>query len=462
MPGIKSTAVAFALTVLAFSLPLYAQSEPAAEQAAPPPEREVSADSLREKIAALEEKSRLAFEEGKWVAWYSANMKLHQLVPFETRYLVNVVRACALIDRKSAAYNAMYLLQQQGFTHDFDSTEDTLNIRDTEAYHYINKLLIDAGKPAGEAVMAFKLPGNPADYSAFAWDESRGAFLAGTMREGVLMAVSSEGGITELLRADDKNGLWSITGIAVDADNNRLWLSSAATPVFAGSSVAQQGHGAVFELDLKTLEVLGRYNVPVDGLKHEPGSLVVTDEGHLYVIDRVLPIIYQKPPGVGHLEAFFANPGLLGLSDIAITPDNSRIFISDPAMGIMVIDPIARNAAMLSGPETLNLGGIRSLNYNEGNLFIVQGGFEPQRIMRLTLDGTGEAVEKVAPMVAALPQFDHPGPSTIWGGSLFYVANTGADESAGAIVMSTNLDAAFEVEPPSIEELQKAIKAQPQ
>jgi hypothetical protein len=82
--------------------------------------------------------------------------------------------------------------------------------------------------------------------------------------------------------------------------------------------------------------------------------------------------------------------------------------------------------------------------------------------MRLTLDGTGGVVDKVAPMVTALPQFDDPGPSTIWGGSLFYIANTGADESAGAVVMSTNLDAVFEVEPPTIEELQKAIKAQPQ
>ncbi len=397
MPGIKSAAVAFALTVLTFSLPLYAQSAPVAEKAAHPPEQHAPAESLREKVAALEEKSRLAFEEEKWVAWYSANMKLNQLVPFQTRYLVNVVRACALIDRKSAAYNSMYLLQQQGFTYDFDSIEDTLKIRDTEAYHYINKLLVDAGKPAGEGVMAFKLPGNPADYRAFAWDESRGVFLVGTMREGALMAVSSEGGITELLKADDKNGLWSITGLAVDTDNNRLWLSSAATPLFAGNSVAEMGHGAVFELDLKTLEVLGRYNVPVDGLKHEPGSLVVTDDGHIYVIDRVLPIIYQKPPGVSQLEPFFANPGLLGLSDIAITPDNSRIFISDPAMGIMVIDPIAGNAAMLSGPETLNLGGIGSVSYNEGNLYIVQGGFEPQRIMRLTLDGTGGVVEKVVP-----------------------------------------------------------------
>jgi hypothetical protein len=389
-------------------------------------------------------------------------MKLNQLLPYETKYLVNVVRACGLIDRKTTAYTYMYQLQQQGFTYDFDSTDDTLKIRDTEAYKYINKMLIDAGKPSGEGIVAFTLPGNPADYSALAWDDSRGRFLVGTMREGALIAVSSEGETTELLRANDENGFWSITGLSVDADNNRLWVSSAATPLFAAYTVADRGHGALFELNLKTLEVLGRYNVPVDGLKHEPGGLVVTGDSHVYLIDRAAPIVYQKAPGSDRLEAFFANPELLGLTDIAITPDNNRIFISDVSKGVMVIDPIAGQAALLSGPETLNLGGIGSVDYNEGQLYIVQGGFEPQRIIRLTLDGTGAAVEAVGPMVTALSEFNRPALGTIGGESLFYIANTGANENTGAIVMSTRLDAAYEVEPPTIEELQEAIRKKTQ
>jgi len=462
MPRKILAGFAVALTVLTFTLPLHAQDASAPGEAAEPAAQAAPAESLREQIATLEEKSRVAFEAGKWVPWYSANMKLNQLLPYETKYLVNVVRACGLIDRKTTAYTYMHQLQQQGFTYDFDSTDDTLKIRDTEAYKYINKMLIDAGNPAGEGIVAFTLPGNPADYSALAWDDSRGRFLVGTTREGVLIAVSNEGETTELLRANDENGIWSITGLAVDTDNNRLWVSSAATPLFAAYTVADVGRGALFELNLKTLEVLGRYNVPADGLKHEPGGLVVTGDSHVYLIDRAIPIVYQKAPASDHLEAFFANPELLGLTDIDITPDNSRIFISDVAKGVMVIDPIAGRAAMLSGPETLNLGGVGSVDYHEGQLFIIQGGFEPQRVIRLTLDGTGGAVETVGPMATALSEFNRPALGTIWGESLFYIANTGADESSGAIVMSTRLDAAYEVEPPTIEDLQKAIQKKTQ
>jgi len=452
----------FALTVMTFSLPVHAQSTAAPAEAATPTDQAVPAESLREKIAALEEKSRLAFEEGKWVPWYSANMKLHDLVPFETQYLVNVVRACALIDRKNTAYHYMYTLQQQGFTYDFDSTDDTLKIRDTEAYHYINKLLLDAGKPAGEGAVAFNLPGNPADYSAFTWDSSRGRFLAGTMAEGALIAISSAGEAVELLKATPENGLRSITGIAVDADHNRLWLSSAASPLFTGYALAEKEQGAVFELDLKTLEVLGRHDFPGDGLKHEPGNLVVTSDNRVYVIDRATPVVYQKAPEGKQLEVFFASPDLLGMTDIALTPDNSRIFISDVARGVMVIDPVTGQSALLSGPETLNLGGIASVDYSEGQLFIVQGGFEPQRLIRIKLDGTGEAVESAGPMAVALSEFNHPGLGTIWDESLFYFANTGAGEGSGAIVMRTSLDTVFEVVPPSMEEMQNAIKVKTQ
>jgi hypothetical protein len=450
--------VAAALTVLTFSLPVLAQQietpakpEKQAEQRAPK-------ESIRQKIADLEEQSKEALAAKKWVRYYSANMKLVMLVPYQPQYQINVVQACAMIGRKNTAYHFMHSLQQQGFNYDFDTMDDTVGIRDTEAYTYINQMLTDAGTPAGEAIPAFELPGNPANYRAFAWDSSRNRFLVGTLSDGALLSVSTGGEITELLKANDDNGLWSITGIDVDAGNNRLWISSAATPGFNGYTVADKGHGALFELNLQTLEVLGRYNVPVDGLVHELGGLAATEEGHVYVIDRKLPFIYQKKPEGTQLEVFFANPDMLGLVDIAVTPDNARLFVSDTTQGIMVIDPIAVQAAMLVVPDTLNLFGIAGLEYNQGQLFVIQGGFSPQRVIRLELDANGGEVAGVTPMAIALNEFNHPGLASIQGDSLYYVANAGLDEDTGAKVVSTPLAAGIEVAPPDIDKFTNAIK----
>ena len=451
MPRILFAGVAAAMTVLLFTTPLQAQSA-----AAP------KAVSQTEQISILQKQSEEAYAAGKWVAFYIANMNLSELRPYEPEYMVNIVRACGLLDRKSTAYHHMLKMQQQGLSFDFNSTEDTLKIRDTEAYEYINQMMIDAGKASGVGEAAFTMPGTPADFRAIAWDGSRDRFLLGTMGEGTVIAVSSDGETEVLLKADDKNGLWSISGLAVDLKNNRLWVSSAATPLFSRFSPADTNHGALFELDLETLEIVGRYNLPVDGLKHEPGSLAVTDDGHVYVINRAAPIIYRKTPEGDRLEAFFASPNLLALRDIAVVPDNSRVFVSDAYKGILAIDPIVEQAALLSGPETMNLGGIKSIEYVNGMLIVVQGDFEPQRLIRLELDASGAAVQSVAPMAIALEGFNQPGFGTLQGERLYYFANSGADDAEGAIVMSTPLDAGVEAAPPDMAQFGEAIKAHQQ
>ena len=181
-------------------------------------------------------------------------------------------------------------------TYDFNSTDDTLKIRNTEAYEYINSMLVDAAKTAGVGVPAFTLPENPADIRAIAWDGSRDRFLVGTMSSGTVMAVSADGETEVLIEANDENGLWSIGGLAVDVERSRLWVSSTATSLFSGFSPKDENKGALFEFNLKTLEPVARYHLPYDGLKHELGSVTVTVDGHVYVINRATPIIYVKSP----------------------------------------------------------------------------------------------------------------------------------------------------------------------
>ena len=182
----------------------------------PLPAEEVQ--TTEDEIAALEEQSRVAYEDGRALGFYIANRKLSELRPFEPEYTYRMTRACALMGRRSNAYEYMLKLQQQGVSYDFDATEDTVNIRDSEAYSYINGLLVEAGQPAGDGSVAFTLPGDPADFEAIAWDGSREKILIGTLREGTVLAVGDDGKKEVLLKADDKNGLWSIHGLAVDLE----------------------------------------------------------------------------------------------------------------------------------------------------------------------------------------------------------------------------------------------------
>lgn len=411
------------------------------------------------RVAELEEESGQAYEKGKYASFYVANMKLHDLRPFVPEYMQNIIRACALLNRPTNAYHFMLTMQQQGLSYDFNQVEDTENIRGSEAYDYMNKLMIEAGQPAGDGEIAFTLAGDPADFSAIEWDASRDSFLVGTRAEGKVLAVSADGKESVLLRAGPENGMWSVQGLAVDSERNRLWISSSATAEFGGSAPADKKHGALFEFDLESLDILASYSLPANMPDHDLGGLVLTEDGTVYVIDRINPIIYQKRPEGRHLEAFVSAAELVELTDITAAPDNSRIFVSDAVMGVFVVDPAAQQAAFLSGPETLNMGGISGIEYVDGQLVIVQSGISPQRIMRLKLDSTGSAVSEVSPMAIALKQFDRPGITSIRDGDVYYFANTqSAKDAERLMVMQTSIEAGSEIVPPNVREFQNRLK----
>jgi DNA-binding beta-propeller fold protein YncE len=252
--------------------------------------------------------------------------------------------------------------------------------------------------------------------------------------------------------------MWSITGLEVDAANNRLWLSSSPTPAFHAYSETELGHGALFELDLETLDVIGQYFLPIDGLPHLLSGLTVASDGTVYVVDRTLPFLFRKIPGSKRLEPFFADPGMFSFVDIAADPASGRIYVSDIVRGVLVIDAAAQQVALLSGQDKMNLGGIKGIEYRDGSLYVVQGGFSPQRVVKLQLDPTGNLVESITPMAVAQEEFDGPALASIRDGKIYYFANSALQSDVGAIVMNTSLDAGVVVAPPDMSEFEDALR----
>ncbi|MEJ2382901.1 MAG: hypothetical protein P8Y54_00730 [Xanthomonadales bacterium] len=376
-------------------------------------------------IVLLERKAAEARSQENWSELYESALKLHEQRPHVPSYMIEIIRASAAMGERQRAYEYMLKLQQSGLSYDMTRIPQTAEMRDSEAFQHINNLMLEANKPMGVGKDFLSLPGRPADIGDLAWDASRERFLLGTRREGRIMTVADDGSTEILLEANDENGLWSIGGLAVDVDNNALWVASSATPAFARYSTADAHRSALFRFDLETLELLERYNLGADGLPHRFGGVAATSDGTVYVLDRALPFIFRKAADGDRIEPFVAMPKLVGLSDFAVTPDNSRLFVVDPVMGILAIDPAAGHSTMLRSPENLNLFGIYSIEYADGSLVVTQSGIRPQRIMRFVLDAAGAGIQSVVPMAVALEQFDTPGTGVIRGDSLYFFANQG-------------------------------------
>ena len=443
----RATAIA---ALLSWAVGLSAQQAPKASS---------DAAKAAQEIAMLERQAAQARSQENWTELFDASVKLHERRPHVPAYMLEVIRAAAAMGERQTAYEYMLKLQQSGLSYDMNQIPQTADMRDTEAYQHINNLMLEANQPVGFGKDFLSLPGAPADIGDLAWDGSRERFLLGTRNEGKILAVADDGSTEVLLEADDENGLWSIGGFAVDVANNTLWVASSATPAFANYTEADAHRSALFRFNLETLELLERYNLGVDGLPHRLGSVAATADGHVYVLDRALPFIFRKAADGDRLEPFVAIPRLVALTDFAVMPDNSRLFVADAVMGILLIDPIAGSSALLQGPENLNLYGIYGIDYADGNLVVTQSGIRPQRIMRFVLDAAGAGVQSVVPMAVALEGFDTPGTGVIRGDSLYYFANHGTrSDDERMRMMVSPLDSGEEIKSPDMRLFERMMR----
>lgn len=400
--------------------------------------------ALPENVPALLVKVNQAYASKDYVTFRRALEKLHKLRPNNSDYMYQLVNAYALLNEKPQAYSMMLQMQKQGLAYDFTTSDNTANIRDTEVFDYVNDLMKTAYNPMGESEPVFVLPGNVVMPEAISWDESRQKFLVGTITHGQIFAVGKDGRVSELLKANDENGMWAVFDILADQARNRLWVTSASMPAFSGFDPIDKGRSALFEFDLETLELIRSYPVPVDGRSHILGSMVQGPNGDVFIADRALPLVYSKPANEQKLKAVLALNDFVSQRGVALQPDGRLLYVADREMGIMVVDFKEGQARLLQVPATLNLGGLDGLYLKDNRLFAIQNGIKPQRVMRLQLDASGTKVEAVRPMAVAQPEFDFPSFGTIVGDDLYYFANSQGVGKKGSqkpvTVLRTSLD----------------------
>jgi hypothetical protein len=434
-----------AITLVLGSLPLAAQT--------------ATVDALPDNVPALLVKANEAYAARDYPTYRRALEQLRKMRPNNSEYMYQLVLAYALLDEKQKAYELMLHMQQQGLSYDFNQSDSSMNIRNTEVYTYVNDMMKMAANPVGEAEAVFTLPDNILMPETISWDESRQKFLVGTSTGGSILAVGKDGQVSELLKANAENGMWAIFDILVDQARNRLWVSSAATPVFSGFDPIDRGRSALFEFDLETLELIRRHPVPVDGRSHVLGSMALGPNGDIFIVDRALPIIYKKAAGEQKLSAIFASREMISMRGAALQPDGSLLYVADRELGILVIDVKGERARKLTVPSTLNISGIDGMYLWNNHLIIIQNGIKPQRVMRLQLDSSGTGVEAVRPLAVARPEFDYPSFGTVQGKDLYYFASSqssiGEGPAKAVTVMRTALDASEDLVQPDMMEYLK-------
>ena len=431
------TLLASGLFLLPFAFPAAAQA-PQAAAAAPAPAAQAAqatdpaarAKALAKQLDQVEDTAQLqqlargfgarGEHELAALAW----QRLVELRPHLGQYRLEAAAEHAQLARRSEAYTHLLELQMQGYAFDISDDARFKAVADTEVWDHVLKGFEANRQPFGEGELAYTLPAEDLLVESLAWDPRRKQLLVGSARTGTVYLVGKGGALKPLVRADERNGMWAVMDVAVDADNDVLWVASTAIPHFEGYEPEKAlGRASGFKFRLSNGKFIDSYLSPVVfGQSFFMSSLAAGRNGEVYAADGVNNAVYVVRDG--ELKRLFHAPRLSGLRGMAVDGDGDTLYFADAERGIMGFDLKTTRPFDVRVPARLALGGIEGLLWWDGALIAVQGHMAPNRVMRFELAADGRSIASVRPLEANKAPLTAPTDATLAGDRVYLIANS--------------------------------------
>jgi len=331
--------------------------------------------------------------------------------------------AYAAQGEKTKTYDLLLAMQRVGYGYELGGNHSFDKVADTRVWTYVVDNLKANLKPFGEGKIAFSLPAGDHLYEALAWDPLRKQLLVGSVRDGTVMRADADGKLSSFIAPDKDNGLWSVYAMAVDADDDALYVASTASLYFKGFDKDNYGKAGVFKFRLSDGKFLAKYIVPASDQPNTLSSIAAGGKGLVFAADGLRNVIYRLDGGA--LKPMVVNPRLTSLRGMALSGDAKTLYFADYALGVFGVDLVAGKAFdLLYDPERITLGGIDGLYWYDHNLVAIQNGMTPHRVMRIALDTDGRSVTGAMPLDAGNAAFELPTYGTVAGDALYFVSNS--------------------------------------
>lgn len=397
--------------------PAWAQLKPGGVSQSPV---EVEVNQMND-LAALMQRVEEYESKKEWRNLAFAWRRISLLRPYSTDALYQLARAYALDKNLPNSYDILVKLQKQGMRYDPDQSDDFKNIRDTSVYEYIAKNLQANARPFGKGTVAFTLKSDVELIESIGYDAKTNSFFFGSVRTGEILKSDANGNAKSWLKADPGESHWGVFSLLVDHARNRLWVGTAAQPMFNGYDATDFGRAAILELDLDSGKRLAVHTIPYDGVGHIPVAMTQAKDGTLYISDALIRGIYRLSKG--KLEPFFGSDAFTSLRGIALSADEQLLYISDYELGVHVLS-IAQLRAIPMTAGDQNMGGVEGLYLHNNELMMLQTGTYPTRLQRAVLQNDGVTVKVSVPLEANKPEFQEPTVGVVINSDLYYITNS--------------------------------------
>ena len=361
------------------------------------------------------------------------------LRPDYPRLLVNLAAAQALNDQPEEAVATLERLAAFGVNSPVEKNAAFAAMRDRKDFkEVVKKLAANLQNVIGEGEIAFPLPEVTGLIEGIAWREKTGDFFFGDVHNRVVWLRTPD---KKVRKFSAEEATFGIFGLAVDEAGGALWAATSAVPAMRGYTDELNGAAGLAEFDLESGALRRVVRVPPlnDQQTHVLGDLTLAPDGTIYLPDSGASVLWRLAPGGKALEMAVESPEFMSLQGVVAAPEGGTLLLSDYANGVLRVDLSSRAVRRLESPPDTTLIGLDGLvRAPNGDLLGIQNGLRPKRVVRIVLDGTGEAVTSVTVLESAHLNMPDPtlgciGPD----GNLFFVGSAGWSRFEGAEVTAT-------------------------
>ena len=367
------------------------------------------------------ERAAIANYKAKEYPAFLINMKrASDLRPDLPRLLYNLASAYALNGKREESTAVLKRIAEMGLNYDLAKDEDfrTLGkeqLADIEESFRANSAVINASQ------RAFSLTDRELIIEGIAYDPVEQRFFVGSIHKGKILAIDANKNVSDFSSPSD--GLWSVSGMAVDAKRRILWATTTAFSQLDGFKTEDDGRAGVFKYDLKSSKLLAKFFPPTNE-KHALGDLTIDRSGRVFITDSVSPNIYTISPDGNALELFIRDGNFSSLNGIAFDESEKSLYVSDYTKGVFRIDMLTKAAVQLKPAANVSLIGIDGMYFYRGKLIAIQNGVSPQRVVAFGLNKDKTIVGSFRVLEANHSDFLEPTLGVIVDNSLYYVANS--------------------------------------
>ena len=373
-----------------------------------------------------------SYREKNFSAYLENAKTVLKVRPAQPRYLYNAACAYALTGDHREAIALLGKIANMGLTYAPESDEDLASLRGTKEFQAVVDRFASNLKPVSHSSPAFTIDQKGLITESVAYDDKTKTYYVSSVHKRKVISVDSRGNVKDFSKPGD--GLWSAMGLKSDSRRRHLWVATAAHAQMMDLEKGDDGRSGIFKYDLDTGKLLKRYLLPNLPQKHWLGDIVITRAGDVFATDSLNPQIYRISKKTDTLELFADVPPMISPQGLALTPDETSLFIADYSLGIFKLDLITKKLTELTAPGIATIG-IDGMYFYKGDLIAIQNGTRPHRVVRFKLNKNLDAIGSFETLEANNPLFDEPTLGVIVKDTLFYIANSqwGAIDKNGAL-----------------------------